>query len=65
MPVCRTCNAEFEKALTLKVGQTVKVVCPNCKDDNVHDSFPTPEESRAQYRSIIDMIHRIDDYKDE
>ena len=56
IPVCRLCNARLAKALTVSIGQWVKVVCPNCKSEEVYDDFPTPAEQRKKYRECIEMI---------
>ncbi len=61
MTVCRTCNAEFEKAVTLKTGNTEITRCPKCKSNELHDRFPTPEEQRKKYRECIEQI-KDDDY---
>ena len=59
MPVCRTCNAEFKQALTLTAGDVTRTVCPNCKDDNVHDTFRSVAEQQAIWRECIETMKRI------
>ena len=56
MPVCRLCNARLDKALTIRTGDRVRIVCPNCKSEEIFDDFPTPEEQKAIYRRIIRRI---------
>jgi DNA-directed RNA polymerase subunit RPC12/RpoP len=32
---CEECGAEFERALKLQTGETVRIVCPECKSSGV------------------------------
>ena len=54
---CDTCGAEFERALKLQTGKSIRIVCPECKSSGVTMRMPGMVESYTQkYKITVEEL---------
>lgn len=59
MMVCEECGHRAERALKLTLGDTVRIVCPNCKSPGMYIEMSDRVELYGQkYRFTVEALDK-------